>query len=221
MTPSVRASAVYRHAQAPSSLPHGLRLRALEWGVFFAATGRHSVAQVGRALAIADADRDAAFARLLSAGLLVERELSLGEYVRAAASSGEDRELDLREFLAVPAASPLASPPAAGHSAAALPTPPAFVPLAVPAVAPKPARRLSLKALLTAIAGRASSPEAGQLDVYRVFLQVDPRLLERNGITTLRFTEERDIHDPQLQQAIVAAVEHVLGMAVPAAAWQG
>jgi hypothetical protein len=78
---------------------------------------------------------------------------------------------------------------------------------------------LSLRALITAIAARAASPEAGQLDVYRVFLQVDARLLERNGITTLRFSEEREVRDPELQHAIAGAVEQVLGIAVPAQAW--
>ena len=76
-------------------------------------------------------------------------------------------------------------------------------------------RRLSLKALMRFIIGRAQDPTSGQLDIYRVFIRVDTRLLQRNGISTLRFTEDRLIGDPELQQAIASSVRKSLGVDCP------
>lgn len=249
----IRPTTVFTHAHDPAALPAELALRAVEWGVFFSATGRTTVAEIGHSLGLADADRDQAFERLLAAGLLVERELVLGEYLRAAAHSGEAREIELAEFLRAPAArlvesaepgrgsvapiqpDAVANPPHSSSEPTLRPgppvvspgtlrepgSPPPFEPLGRAAAAPRPRRRLlSLRALLAAITGRASTPEAGQLDVYRVFLRVDRVLLERNGITTLRFAEDRQIADPALQEDIAAAVEAVLGFAVPAGVWR-
>ena len=61
----------------------------------------------------------------------------------------------------------------------------------------------------------ANGSEAGQLDVYRAFVRVPPQLLQRNGITTLRFEDDRLVSDPDLQQAILTSVQHVLGRPCP------
>jgi len=65
------------------------------------------------------------------------------------------------------------------------------------------------------ITDQSSDTDAGQLDVYRTFVRVSPPLLRRNGITTLRFEEDRLLTDPDLQQAILASVEHVVGRPCP------
>jgi hypothetical protein len=46
-------------------------------------------------------------------------------------------------------------------------------------------------------------------------IRVDTRLLIRNGITTLRFQDDRLISDPELQQAITSNVEKILGLECP------
>jgi hypothetical protein len=51
--------------------------------------------------------------------------------------------------------------------------------------------KLSLRALMDLIENHAGNREAGQLDVYRVFVRVDTSLLKRNGIETLKFTDDR------------------------------
>jgi hypothetical protein len=78
------------------------------------------------------------------------------------------------------------------------------------------ARGLSLRALLTFIRSRAADETAGQLDVYRAFLRVDPDLLKQHGITTLRFEDDRVVHDAELQRRIVHSVESTLGVRCPA-----
>ena len=65
------------------------------------------------------------------------------------------------------------------------------------------------------ILSRANDPTSGQLDIYRVFIRVNTRLLKRKGITTLRFSEDRLIADPELQQAIASSVRKSLGVNCP------
>jgi hypothetical protein len=237
----VSPAAVYELARAVDRLPADLRLRSLEWGTLFAVTGRHTVAQIGSHLGLSPLERDAVFGRLLELGLLAERPLSAGEYLRAAATvDGEPRTLAgfLRGGLAAPegelvtdAPSPTPEPPQA--SEAAQPPPPAttslaldtFEPLTLPeeetlmkipelraAAAPRP---LSLRAVMRFITEQSGDADAGQLDIYRAFVRVSPQLLRRNGITTLRFEEDRLLIDPDLQQAILTSVEHVVGRSCP------
>ncbi|HEX7807366.1 MAG TPA: hypothetical protein VF608_01530 [Thermoanaerobaculia bacterium] len=80
-------------------------------------------------------------------------------------------------------------------------------------------RKLSLRALMNLIETQAGSREAGQLDIYRVFVRVDTLLLKRSGIETLRFTEDRLVSDPELEQAIVRSVKKTLGVDCPESLW--
>jgi hypothetical protein len=80
-------------------------------------------------------------------------------------------------------------------------------------------RRLSLRALMNVIERQAPNTEAGQLDVYRVFVRVDTLLLKRNGIETLRFTEDRLVSDPELEDALVRSLKKTLGLDCPESVW--
>jgi hypothetical protein len=242
MTPTaVLPQTVYRRAKEPRDLPSGLRLKALEWALYFAVTGKHTAAELGRQLRAASTESAAAFARLLALGLIAEQELDAADYVRALAAAGDSEEKSLREFLmgavepAPLASAPLASAPAAVPTPVPPPTPwprpvavpPAFgfKPLPPPDAETKenrpmpPSRRLSLRALMNLIERRAASREAGLLDVYRVFVRVDTLLLKRNGIESLRFTEDRLISDPELEQALVKSLKKTLGLDCPEAVW--
>lgn len=237
MSPSrIAPAAVYELAAPPGRLPADLRLPSLEWGVLFAVTGRHTVAQIGAHLGLEPPERDRAFLRLLDLGLLAERPLSVGEYLRAAATvGGEPVPLAgfLRAGLAGPSPEPVLEAEAAPAAPAPAPAPPSasgleldgFEPLplpeeetametsgrSTPAVPPA----LSLRAVMRFIAEQSGDPDAGQLDVYRAFTRVSPQLLRRNGITTLRFEEDRLLTDPDLQEALLASVEHVVGRSCP------
>ncbi len=85
----------------------------------------------------------------------------------------------------------------------------------MPATPVTPARRLSLKNVIEFILNRAPDLNAGQLDVYRVFIRINTQLLKRNGIHSLRFTDDHVITDPELQHAILNSVERTLGIKVP------
>ena len=254
--PRVPPAAVYELAVAVDRLPADLRLRSLEWGVLFAITGRHTVAQIGGHFGLAPAERDAAFTRLLDLGLLAERLLSAGEYLRAAATvDGEPRTLSsfLRAGLTGPVIEPIVRPmtgPATNEPTTESVTQPvietnappaasvaepstlandfdleAFEPLPLPDEetvmemsthrAPFVPPALSLRAVMRFVAEQSGDADSGQLDIYRAFVRVNPQLLRRNGITTLRFEEDRLLTDPDLQQALLSSVEHVVGRSCP------
>lgn len=255
MSRGFSAAAVFARAVAVESLPADLRLVSLDWGVYFATDGRRTAAQIGEALEVAPAERDAAIARLVERGLLAERALSAGEYLRAAATlPGEARTLgefltaSLGSLVAEPAAPEPATPgpyvpepaspepyapepavPEPSPEPAAEPLPPEpldeFVPLPLPepedtmSISPspdlRPAPPLSLRAVMRFVVDQAPDADAGQLDVYRAFVRLDPQLLRRNGITTLRFEEDRLLTDPDLKRALLRSVEQVVGRSCP------
>jgi hypothetical protein len=254
---------VYQLKRPLAELPENLRLRNQEWGVLFAVTGEHSCAQIATLLRMTPEERDRVFGRLAAIGLIEERPLSYGEYLRALASWRDDEPKPLAAFLRggaamAPAGGAAPIPPVGKRPAPPPPPPvvtadsdlnitralptfdrrqvvaageppiPAFLPLEpiapAAAAAPRPeaappdaARKktLSLKALMQLILGRAGDPQSGQLDVYRVFIRVNTKLLQKNGITTLRFQEDRLIEDPELQHALVASFEKALGVPCP------
>jgi len=227
---SVLPHSVYRRTAAAP--PAGTRLRALEWALYFAVSGTHTAAELARQMRASDAERDGAFARLVTLGLIEEQELDAGEYVRALAAAGNSDEKTLGEFVTgalrpeEKEASPklvTSSPQAENriHTRPAL----AFKPLPRPDDPMKEkrpmkvSRKLSLRALMNLIERQAGNRDAGQLDIYRVFVRVDTSLLKRNGIETLRFTEDRFINDPELERAIVRSVKKTLGMDCPESLW--
>lgn len=277
----VLPQAVYRRVTEPRALPDGLKLRSLEWALYFAVDGAHSAGELGKQLRAEPAARDEALSRLVSLALVEESEIGAADYIRALAAAGDGDEKTLREFLAGVALRPeregaavlpnepeppapvaeapappiplrpaaVAPPPARTVASGPQPTPrpvPPVAPSAMPAsgsmtrpAAPrfgfKPlpppddvieenrtmpgSRRLSLRALMNLIETQAGSREAGQLDIYRVFVRVDTSLLKRNGIETLRFTEDRLVSDPELEQALLKSVKKTLGLSCPESVW--
>lgn len=227
MSVTFSAAAVFERAVAVDRLPADLRLHSLDWGILFAVTGRHTVAQIGNGLGAAPAERDAAFARLVDLGLLAERPLSAGEYLRAAASvGGEPRTLGgfLTAGLGGLLDEPAVLAPETFSVAASdldlslgefepLPLPEPEIAMLMPD--PRPSPPVSLRAVMRFVVDQARDADAGQLDVYRAFVRLDPQLLKRNGITTLRFEEDRLLTDPDLKSALLESVEQVVGRSCP------
>lgn len=236
----IHPESVYRRAVEPDGLAPDVRLVALEWALYFAVDGTRTVAELGRQFRADAADRDRAMARLASRGLIVEHPLTAVEYVHALAAAGDREERSMREFL-IRAASPstsskVARPEANVMTADKPPSPPEpllrtprpVAPLAFRPLPPlerkeertmAPTRKLSLRALMEVIERKAGSREAGQFDIYRVLIKVDTLLLKRSGIDTLRFTEDRLISDPELEEAIVRSLKKTLGIDCPNEVW--
>jgi len=70
---------------------------------------------------------------------------------------------------------------------------------------------MSLQAVIQFILNHNNSdPTAGHFATYQVFMGIGTPLLKRNGITSLRFQDDRIISDPELQNAIIESLEKVL-----------
>ena len=78
-----------------------------------------------------------------------------------------------------------------------------------------PHRSLSLQAVIQFILSQSPDPTAGQLLTYQVFMGINTQLLKRNGITSLRFQDDRFITDPELQAAIAENIQATLGTPFP------
>lgn len=272
----IRPGAIYQLAGSLDALPENVKLRNIEWGILFAVTGIHTVGQIAQHFEITPNEANGVFERLVNNGLVTERPVSYGEYLKANATVADDEPKSLARFLsggpalrggpeAVTNAPQATAAPASTVArilddapkrpeeefTRAVPTvpPPSvpFKPLATEQTTASPAvdehqtsdmtsvneifpdglpanpnerdtappLRLSLKKVMQLILQRAADLQAGQLDVYRVFIRVNTKLLRRNGITTLRFEEDRIITDPELQEAIVASMEKALGLKCP------
>lgn len=225
MSDVVLPQTVYRRRREPRDLPSDLKLKSLEWALYFAVTGAHTAAELGRQMRAGTEEWNTALARLTGLGLIEEQELGASEYVRALAAAGDGEAKTLKEFLMG------ATQPAEGVAALQIrplgPAKPAFgfKPLPSPDDPRKEkrvmstTRRLSVRALVSLIERHAGSREAGQLDTYRVFVRVDTVLLRRNGIETLQFTEDHLVSDPELERALVRSVEKTLGLSCPETVW--
>lgn len=249
---SILATAVYQLASRPEGLPANLRLPSCAWAVLFSLSGRHSVAQIGAQLGLTPEVRDRAFGDLLAENLLVERRLSMAEYLRSAGTIDDDERRTFGAFLRGAPARPAAVAPvgpaieehpdaeadaahgspaaetfdsASRSKAPSLPVP-AFRPLALPeeetsmnrppSHAP---RTLNLRVLNRLFFDRSASAEQAQLDIYRVYLRVDAKLLRRAGVTTLRFEEDRLVDDPELVERLAQSAAEALGAPLPESVW--
>lgn len=199
----VLPTTIFELTRPLAELPETLRLPSLDWSLLFAVSGRHTVHQIGALFGVTPAARDAAFARLLDAGLIVERPLTAAEFQAARARVDAEEPVTLATFLAdEPPFVPLEPSPSEDAMAAVIPL--------------VPRRRLSLRNLMANLSEGAATPEEGQMNVYRLFLRLDSNELQRHGIKTLRFEDDRFVDDPTLQEQILAAYQATFGKPCPA-----
>jgi len=92
---------------------------------------------------------------------------------------------------------------------------PAFSPLQKPSVTTPTVRAMSLQSVIQFILNQNADPTAGHLATYQVFMGIGTELLKRNGITSLRFQDDRFITDAELQTAITENIQKVLKVACP------
>jgi len=212
----MNSSKIFRNTWALQQLPIGMQLMSIEWRFLICSDGKTPIAEIQKRLGIAPEEGEAILRHLCSAGLLTETSLTLEDFARATV----DRAQPTKEAQTLPEY--LASAESNGNSragAAAIPAPalspektekaiPQFSPLQKPTQSPMP---MSLQAVIQFILNQNSSdPTAGHFATYQVFMGIGTPLLKRNGITSLRFQEDRIITDPELQSAIIESLQKVL-----------
>jgi len=200
-------------------LPTTLRLRSLDWGVYFTIDGSKTTGEIQSHFRLNENQGSEVFTRLLQMELIREKRLNLQEHIHAVAlqaDSSDSRVKSLDEFIRTGSAGisgPLHSAPPADPATAtpAKNSTPVFTPLP----APSPKKTMSLLLVIRFIQDQSRDKTSGQLAVYRVFMGVDTRLLKRNGIQSLRFQDDRLITDADLQKSISENVSKSLGKDLP------
>jgi hypothetical protein len=198
---------IYQNTWPLQQLPATMKLSNLEWRFLLCADGKATVDQIQRRLGVSEKERDYILSRLCGSNLLTESIVSLEEFAKTTVD------------IAAPVSEPqtfieyLKSTESPGSSTEK--NMPAFSPLQKPAAAPSTARAMSLQSVIQFILNQNPDPTAGHLATYQVFMAIDTQLLKRNGITSLRFQDDRLITDPELQTAITDNIQKVLKITCP------
>ena len=229
---------IFQATWALQQLPVTMKLSSLEWRFLICCDGKAAIEQIQTRLGLADAERETILQRLCAGNLLSEKILSLEEFAAASVDSPAHRDplaqqtlvehlqaaepsrLEAHEMEEQPEPEPSDPEPikprapdrpaAVGDQAA-----PTFRPLPKPTATAPTVRSMSLQAAIQFILNQTSDPTAGHLATYQVFMGINTQLLKRNGITSLRFQDDRLITDPELQQAISENITKVLKVECP------
>lgn len=212
----MRSSIIYQPKRDWKELPEDIKLRQWEWRVLLEFNGNQTIGQAIQQSGLKREEMAALLQKFHGLDLLVERELSFAEFVSAETlhpdGDGDLPELPAPARVFTPAALPPPSSSAPGSHFIPLPT--LKNTAALPAITQ--GRKMNLKAVMNFITNHVGGDaNAGQLAVYRVFMRVDTKLLKRNGITSLRFQEDRIVSDPELEEAVLGSTRIALGVGCP------
>lgn len=207
----------YQLKHEPGQLPETLRLRDREWTVLLSLDGNQSVEQTLKKFGMKGPELKQMLEKFRREDLIEDAQISYAEFVRRQESAKKNETLTNAAPRSVPQFKPLPVPASASPVRAEIPP-------AAPKTVDRPEseRKLNLKAVMDFIIRQAGGdPNAGQLAVYRVFMRVDTKLLRRNGISSLRFQDDRLVSDPELEAAIADSIQSALGTRMPESAFAG
>ncbi|MCE0484791.1 MAG: hypothetical protein LV479_11210 [Methylacidiphilales bacterium] len=198
---------IFQNTWTLQQLPATMKLTNWEWRFLLASDGKTSVDQIQRRLGLNEKERDYILVRLCASNLLMEKTISLEEYAQTTVdlSAPQSAPQTFSEYLQ----STETAESAPGK------TMPSFSPLQKPTVNTPNVRAMSLQSVIQFILNQNSDPTAGHLATYQVFMGIDTQLLKKNGITSLRFQDDRFITDTELQTAIADNIKKVLKVACP------
>jgi len=202
----------FENTYALQQLPVKMKLSNTEWRFLLAANGKTPVYQIQQRLGLTQEETSFVLSRLCVSGLLNEKTNSLEEFAEATIdlASADAEPKNLAEYL---------------HSIEVGTFPPqgipAFSPLQKPSAPVPTVRSMSLQSVIQFILNQTSDPTAGHLATYQIFMGIDTQLLKRNGITSLRFQDDRFITDEALQDAIAQNILKILRVPCPEAVFAG
>jgi hypothetical protein len=198
---------IFQNTWTLQQLPTTMTLTNVEWRFLLCADGKTPVEQIQRRLGLTEKERDYILSRLCTSNLLTERPVSLEEYAKST--------IDIAAPTSAPQTFTEYLKSTESPESSTQETVPAFSPLQKPSATSTPVRTMSLQSVIQFILNQNPDPTAGHLATYQVFMGIDTQLLKRNGITSLRFQDDRFITDAELQKAIIDNIQKVLGMTCP------
>ena len=210
---------IFHNTWSLQQLPVAMKLSNVEWRFLLCADGKTPVHQIQKRLALSDKEQETVLARLVQSGLLTESTQSLEDLARATIDlpNTGDESKTLNDYLR----SSLSAEPVKEKDKEKEKAPPAFSPLQKPTVTSTSMRSMSLQAVIQFILNRNPDATAGQLATYQVFMGIKTDLLKKNGITSLRFQDDRLITDTELQAAIAQNIQKVLNVSCPEDVYSG
>lgn len=206
---------IYQRRPAFEENVKDLRLRKSIWDLAFAFDGIRSLAEVRQCSGLDEPAFERAMRALLQLNLIEERLLTLSEYQESSAlksnaaafTSKSDEPALITARIGRNGGRPRrmvqADSPRFDTASVQLQSP----------EAPKPFR---LKPAIDFIVVQSGGGTLGQLAVYRVFMRVPTDLMKRANIHSLSLVDETvEITDPELQQAIMRAINQTMGVELP------
>jgi len=171
-----------------------IRLRAVEWGVFFSCDGKRTAHELAERFELLPEAIQTVLARLREVELIVEAAMPIEEYLaRRGRADTTDEPMALQTFLE-----------GAGKE-----------------VIQQVRRKMRLGAVMSYITGYSPSQTEGQLAVYRVFLRLPPELLKHHGIRSLSLVDNStQVEEGELTEALERSVRQVLGRELPDSVWE-
>jgi hypothetical protein len=224
----MRSSVIYQPKRNWNELSKEVKLRQWEWRVLVAFDGNRTLGQAMEHTGLRHEEMAVLLQKFHALDLLEEREVSFADFLKSEAMHQEGHGTGGIAGQPLQALPPATATPRQPHIPQLYPLPPTpqvtqpsrFIPLPSPGTLPaqptRGGRKLNLKAVMNFIVNQVGGDvNAGQLAVYRVFMRVDTKLLKRNGITSLRFQEDRIVSDVELEEAILGSTRKALGVGCP------
>jgi hypothetical protein len=211
---------IYKRTPIYEKEAPAIRLHAPQWKLLLAFDGQRSLAEVALSVEVAFADALPLTEQFLGREWIEEQPITLDQYLkRTGASSVSAIGSAVTPAVVLHEPKPEAAAPAAVLASAVMEeAAPTFRTASgsLPPVSPKPRGGLRLSAVVDHIISQVGNSSLGQLVVYRVFLRVNPELLQAEDIVSVHLINDPSVVKTEpLKKAISQAVLEVLKRPLP------
>jgi hypothetical protein len=216
---------IYKRTPTYEKEASTIRLHAPQWKLLLAFDSQRSLAEVALSVDVAFADALPLTEQYLGRGWIEELPITLDQYLkRTGASSVSAIGSAVTPAVVLHEPKPEATAPSAVLASAVMEeTAPAFrAASSQPAAAPEtsaPNRKqgpMRLGAMVDFVISQVGNNSLGQLVVYRIFLRVNPQLLQAEDIVSVHLVNDSSLVKTEaLKQAIAKAVSDVLKHPLP------
>jgi len=211
---------IYKRTPTYEKDAPSIRLHAPQWKLLLAFDGQRSLAEVALSVEVAFADALPLTEQFLGREWIEEQPITLDQYLkRTGASSVSAIGSAVTPSVVLHEPKPEATAPAAVLASAVMEeAAPSFRAASSPKTEPLPKPRgpMKLSAVVDYIISQVGNSSLGQLVVYRVFLRVNPQLLQAEDIVSVHLINDPSVVKTEaLKKAISEAVSEVLKRPLP------
>ncbi len=212
---------IYKRTPTYDKEATSIRLHAPQWKLLLAFDGQRSLAEVALSVEVAFADALPLTEQFLGREWIEEQPITLDQYLkRTGASSVSAIGSAVTPAIVLHEPKPEATAPSAVLASAVMEeSAPSFRAASAPPNATTPERPrggMRLSAVVDYIVSQVGNSSLGQLMVYRIFLRVNPQLLQAEDIVSVHLVNDSSVVKTEtLKEAISQAVLEVLKRPLP------